>query len=351
MGPCLGSAVYGPAITDFIFMVRGTSHMFTAGPEAIKEVTGEEVSREDLGGAGAHAQRSGVAHFAFDSEEATLRAVRALLSYLPLNNADDAPARPGRDEVGRQDAALATMVPEDPARPYDMKEVIRAVVDERELLEVAEHFAQNVVVGFARLDGRPVGVVANQPAVLAGALDIKASVKAARFVRFCDAFNIPLLTFVDVPGFLPGAGQEWGGIIHHGAKLLYAYAEATVPKVTVVVRKAYGGAYAIMASKHLRADVNLAWPGAEVAVMAPEGAVGIVFRKELQAAKDPVAERARLVADYRERYANPYVAAGLGYLDEVIKPEQTRPKVIRAFAMLRTKQQALPPKKHGNPPL
>jgi propionyl-CoA carboxylase beta chain len=351
MGPCLGSAVYGPAITDFIFMVRGTATMFTAGPEAIREVTGEEVSREDLGGAQSHAQRSGVAHFAFDGEEATLRAVRELLSFLPLNNADDPPVRSGRDEVGRQDAALASIAPEDPTRPYDVKEVIRAVVDDRHLLEVAEHFAQNVVIGFARLDGRPVGVVANQPAVLAGALDIKASVKAARFVRFCDAFSIPLLTFVDVPGFLPGAGQEWGGIIHHGAKLLYAYAEATVPKVTVVTRKAYGGAYAIMASKHLRADVNLAWPGAEVAVMAPEGAVGIVFRKELSAAKDPVAERARLVADYRERYANPYVAAELGYLDEVIRPEQTRPKVIRAFAMLRTKRQALPPKKHGNPPL
>jgi propionyl-CoA carboxylase beta chain len=351
MGPCLGSAVYGPAISDFIFMVKGTSHMFTAGPEAIQAVTGEEVTREELGGAGAHAQRSGVANFAFDTEEATLRAVRALLSFLPLNNADDPPAQPCRDEVGRQEAALATLAPEDPQKPYDMKEVLRAVVDDRNLLEVGEHFAQNVVVGFARLDGRPVGLVANQPAVLAGALDIKASVKAARFVRFCDAFNIPLLTFVDVPGFLPGASQEWGGIIHHGAKLLYAYAEATVPKVTVIVRKAYGGAYAVMASKHLRADVNLAWPGAEVAVMAPEGAVGIVFRKELLAAKDPVAERARLVSEYRERYANPYVAASLGYLDEVIRPEQTRPKVIRAFAMLRTKRQGLPAKKHGNPPL
>jgi propionyl-CoA carboxylase beta chain len=351
MGPCLGSAVYGPAISDFIFMVRGSATMFTAGPEAIKEVTGEEVSREDLGGAGAHAQRSGVAHFAFDTEEATLAAVRALLGFLPSNNTDDPPLHPGRDEVGRQDPALATIAPEDPSRPYDVKDVIRAVVDERHRLEVAEHFAQNVVVGFARLDGRPVGVVANQPAVLAGALDVKASVKAARFVRFCDAFNLPLLTLVDVPGFLPGTGQEWGGIIHHGAKLLYAYAEATVPKVTVITRKAYGGAYAIMASKHLRADVNLAWPGAEVAVMAPEGAVGILFRKELSAAKDPEAERARLVAEYRERYANPYVAAELGYLDEVIRPEQTRPKVIQAFAGLRTKRQALPRKKHGNMPL
>jgi len=351
MGPCLGSAVYGPAIGDFIFMVRGTSTMYTAGPEAIREATGEEVSREELGGAGTHAQRSGVAHFAFDDEAATLRAVRALLSFLPLHQGAELPVRPCGDEPDRQDAALASIAPEDPARPYDMKDVIRAVVDDRHLFEVAEHFAQNVVVGLARLDGRPVGVVANQPAVLGGALDVKASVKAARFVRCCDAFGIPLLTFVDVPGFLPGTGQEWGGIIHHGAKLLYAYAEATVPKVTVITRKAYGGAYAIMASKHLRADVNLAWPGAEVAVMAPEGAVGIVYRKELLAARDPVAERARLVSEYRDRYANPYVAAELGYLDEVIRPEQTRPKVIRALAMLRTKRQALPAKKHGNPPL
>jgi propionyl-CoA carboxylase beta chain len=351
MGPCVGSAVYGPAISDFIFMVKGTSSLFTAGPEAIKEVTGEEVGKEDLGGASAHAQRSGVAQFAFDGEEATLRAVRALLSFLPLNNADDAPVLPSRDDPARQDPALATVAPEDPTRPYDVRDVVRAVVDDRHLLEVAEHFAQNIVVGFARLDGRPVGVVANQPAVLAGALDIKASVKAARFVRFCDAFNLPIVTLVDVPGFLPGAGQEWGGIAHHGAKLLYAYAEATVPKVTVVLRKAYGGAYAIMASKHLRADVSFAWPGAEVAVMAPEGAVGILFRKELQAAKDPIAERARLVSEYRERFATPYVAAELGYLDEVIKPEQTRPKLIRALSMLRTKRQVLPRKKHGNIPL
>ena len=351
MGPCLGSAVYGPAITDFIFMVKGTSTMYTAGPEAIQAATGEAVSREELGGASAHAQRSGVAHFALETEEDTLRAVRALLAYLPLSNAEAPPARPCRDDPGRQDAALATIAPEDPSRPYDMREVIQAVVDDRQLLEVAEQFAQNVVVGLARLDGRPVGVVANQPAVLGGALDVKASVKAARFVRFCDAFNIPLVTFVDVPGFLPGTGQEWGGIIHHGAKLLFAYAEATVPKVTVITRKAYGGAYAMMASKHLRADVNLAWPGAEVAVMAPEGAVGIVFRKELQAARDPVAERARLAAEYRERYANPYVAAELGYLDEVIRPEQTRPRLIGALAMLASKRQALPPKKHGNPPL
>jgi propionyl-CoA carboxylase beta chain len=351
MGPCVGSAVYTPAITDFVFMVKGIASMFTAGPEAIKAVTGEEVSREDLGGAQTHAQRSGVAHFAFDTEEATLKAVRALLGYLPLNNTDDPPHQPSRDEVGRQDAALARLVPEDPGKPYDMKDVIRAVVDEGHLLEVGEHFAGNVVTALARLDGRPVGVVANQPAVLAGALDIKASVKAARFVRFCDAFNLPLVTLVDVPGFLPGTGQEWGGIIHHGAKLLYAYAEATVPKVTVITRKAYGGGYAIMASKHLRADVSLAWPGAEIAVTSPDGAVGIVFRKELLAAKDPEAERARLVAEYRERYANPYTAAELGYLDEVIRPEQTRPRVIRALSMLRTKRQAVPRRKHGNIPL
>ena len=351
MGPCLGSAVYGPAITDFVFMVDGTASMYTAGPEAIQAATGEVVTREALGGAQVHAERSGVAHFAFDTEAATLKAVRALLSYLPLRSGEPPPVRPCRDDPARQEAALAAIAPDDPARAYDVKEIIRAVVDDGELLEVAEAFAQNVVVGLARLDGRPVGVVANQPAVHGGALDVKASVKAARFVRFCDAFGLPLLTFVDVPGFVPGTAEEWGGIVHNGAKLLYAFAEATVPKVTVITRKAYGGAYAIMASKHLRADVNLAWPGAEVAVMAPEGAVGIVFRKELLAAQDPVSERARLVADYRERFANPYVAAGLGYLDEVIRPEQTRPKVIRAFATLRTKQQALPRKKHGNPPL
>ncbi len=351
LGPCAGGAVYSPAITDFIFMVKDTSYMFITGPEVIRTVTHEEVTKEDLGGAKAHAARSGVAHFSYDTEEATLEAVRELLSFLPLSNADDPPAQPCADDVTRRDDALKTLIPDSPNKPYDMKEVVRAVVDDRHLFEVHEHFAANILVGFARLDGRPVGVVANQPALLAGVLDIDASVKAARFVRFCDAFGIPLLTFVDVPGFLPGTGQEWGGIIKHGAKLLFAFAEATVPKVTVITRKAYGGAYDVMASKHIRADVNLAFPTAEIAVMGPDGAVNIIFRKEIAAAKDPVAERARLVHEYREKFANPYKAAELGYIDEVIKPEDTRPKVIRAFEMLRTKRQENPRKKHGNIPL
>jgi propionyl-CoA carboxylase beta chain len=351
LGPCAGGAVYSPAITDFIFMVKDTSYMFITGPDVIKEVTREEVTKEDLGGPKVHATRSGVAHFTFDTEEATLRGVRELLSFVPLNNADDPPVQPCSDDRGRRDAALKTLVPENPSKPYDMREIVRATVDDRHFFEVAEHFAPNIVVGFGRLDGRPVGIVANQPAVLAGVLDIDASVKAARFVRFCDAFNLPLLTFVDVPGFLPGTGQEWGGIIKHGAKLLYAFAEATVPKVTVITRKAYGGAYDVMASKHIRADVNFAYPSAEIAVMGPEGAVNIIFRKELKAAKDPVAERARLIQEYRDKFANPYKAAELGYVDEVIKPEDTRPKVIRAFEMLRTKRQENPPRKHGNIPL
>jgi propionyl-CoA carboxylase beta chain len=351
LGPCAGGAVYGPAITDFIFMVKDTSYMFATGPDVIRATTQEEVTREELGGARVHTTRSGVAHFAHDSEEAALKAVRELLSYLPANNVDDPPAHPCSDEVGRRDELLRAVVPDRPAKPYDMREVVRAVVDDRDFFEVAEPFAGNVLTGFARLNGRPVGIVANQPAVLAGVLDVDASLKAARFVRFCDAFNVPLLTFVDVAGFLPGAEQEWGGIVKHGAKLLYAFAEATVPKVTVITRRAYGGAYAVMASKHLRADVNLAWPTAEVAVMAPEGAVNIVFRKELQAAKDPVAERARRVQQYRDEYANPYKAAELGYVDEVVKPEDTRPKVIRAFEMLRTKRREGPHRKHGNLPL
>jgi propionyl-CoA carboxylase beta chain len=351
LGPCAGGAVYSPAITDFIFMVKDTAYMFITGPEAIRAATGEKVTKEELGGASAHATRSGVAHFAFDSEEATLRAVRELLGFLPPNSREAPPARPAADDAARRDEALRTVVPDDPATPYDMRDVVRATVDDRHFFEVAERFAANIVVGFARLAGRPVGVVANQPAVQGGVLDIDASVKAARFVRFCDAFNLPLLTFVDVPGFLPGTGQEWGGLIKHGAKLLYAFAEATVPKVTVITRKAYGGAYDVMASKHIRADVNFAYPSAEIAVMSPEGAVNIVFRKELLAAKDPVAERARLVQEYRDRFANPYKAAELGYIDEVIKPEDTRPKVIRALEMLRTKRQANPPRKHGNIPL
>ncbi len=351
MGPCAGGAVYSPAITDFIFMVKDTSYMFITGPEVIKTVTHEEVTKEDLGGARAHAQRSGVAHFTYDNEEATLKAVRELLSYLPQNNADDPPAIPCSDDPARRDAELRTIVPDEPNKPYDMKDIVRAVVDDRHFFEAAQHFAPNIVVGFARMNGRSVGVVANQPAYLAGVLDIDASVKAARFVRFCDAFNIPLLTFVDVPGFLPGTGQEWGGIIKHGAKLLFAFAEATVPKVTVITRKAYGGAYDVMASKHIRADVNFAYPTAEIAVMGPDGAVSIVFRKELTGAADAAAERKRLTEEYREKFANPYKAAELGYIDEVIRPEDTRPRVIRALEMLRTKRQELPPKKHGNIPL
>jgi len=351
LGPCAGGAVYSPAITDFIFMVKDTSYMFITGPDVIRTVTHQEVTKEDLGGAQAHSQKSGVAHFTYDTEEATLRAVRELLSFLPVNNADDPPAQPCSDDPARRDDLLKTIIPESPSKPYDMKEVVRAVVDDRHFFEVAAHFAMNMVVGFARLNGRPVGVVANQPAVLAGCLDIDASVKGARFVRFCDAFNIPLLTFVDVPGFLPGTDQEWGGIIKHGAKLLFAFAEATVPKVTVITRKAYGGAYDVMASKHIRADVNLAFPTAEIAVMGPEGAVNIVFRKELLAAKDQEAERQRLIAEYRQKFANPYKAAELGYVDEVIRPEDTRPRVIRALEMLRTKRQDVPAKKHGNIPL
>ena len=351
LGPCAGGAVYGPAITDFVFMVKGASSMFLNGPEVVRAVTHEEVTKEELGGARAHATRSGVAHFAFDTEEATLKAVRELLSFLPANAADDPPALPCTDDAGRMDPALKTIVPENPNRPYDIREAVRAVVDDRHLFEVARRFAENVVCGFARLGGRPVGVVANQPAVLAGVLDSDASVKAARFVRFCDAFGIPLLTFVDVPGFLPGAAQEWGGLIRHGAKLLYAYAEATVPKVTVITRRAWGVAYDVMASKHLRADVNLAWPTAEIAVTSPEGAVNVIFRKEISSAADPAAERARLTAEYRERFATPYRAAELGYVDEVLKPEETRPRVIRAFEMLRSKRQETPPRKHGNVPL
>ncbi|HSN92102.1 MAG TPA: acyl-CoA carboxylase subunit beta [Anaeromyxobacteraceae bacterium] len=351
LGPCAGSAVYGPAVTDFVFMVKGTSHLFISGPEAVRSARQQETTLEDLGGARTHAVRSGVAHFAHDDEESVLKAVRELLSFLPPNAVDDPPVQPCSDDPGRRDPALRTIVPEALTRPYDMKEVVRAVADDRHFFEVAEHFAQNVLVGFARLNGRPVGVVANQPAVLAGALDVDACVKAARFVRFCDAFNVPLLTLVDVPGFLPGTDQEWGGLARHGAKLLYAFAEATVPKVTVVTRRAYGGAYALMASKHLRGDVSLAWPTAEIAVTSPEGAVEVVFRRELTGAADPVAERARLIEEYRERYANPYRAAELGYVDEVIRPEETRPRVIRAFEMLRTKRQENPPRRHGNIPL
>ncbi len=351
LGPCAGGAVYSPAITDFILMVKDTSYMFITGPDVIRTVTHEEVSKEELGGALAHNQKSGVAHFAAENEQAAILLTRELLGYLPSNNTEDPPVLPCDDDAFRSDPSLKDVVPANPNKPYDIKEIVRAVVDHRHFFEVAEHHAKNIVVGFARLNGRSVGVVANQPAFLAGVLDIAASVKAARFVRFCDCFNIPLVTFVDVPGFLPGTAQEWGGIITHGAKLLYAFAEATVPKVTVITRKAYGGAYDVMASKHIRADVNYAYPTAEIAVMGPEGAVNIVFRNELQKAQDADAERARLVAEYREKFANPYKAAELGYIDEVIRPEQTREKLIRALEMLKDKRQENLPRKHGNIPL
>ncbi len=351
LGPCAGGAVYSPAITDFILMTKAASYMFITGPDVIKTVTHEDVTKEALGGALAHNQKSGVAHFAADTEQAAIALTRQLLGYLPSNNAEDPPAQPSEDDPSREEAALATLVPINPNKPYDIRDVIKLVVDGKHFFEVQEHFAKNIVVGFARLNGRSVGIVGNNPAVLAGCLDIDASVKAARFVRFCDCFNIPLVTFVDVPGFLPGTNQEWGGIIKHGAKLLYAYAEATVPKVTIITRKAYGGAYDVMASKHIRADVNFAYPTAEIAVMGPEGAVNIIFRKEIEQAKDPVAEKSRLVAEYREKFANPFKAAELGYIDEVIRPEQTRLKVIRALEMLKDKRQENPPRKHGNIPL
>jgi propionyl-CoA carboxylase beta chain len=347
LGPCAGGAVYSPAITDFIVMTKGSSYMFITGPDVIRTVTHEEVTKEDLGGAQAHNAKSGVAHFAADDEAGAIRVLRELLGYLPPNNLDDAPFVPTDDPPDRRDEALKTLVPHNPNRPYDIKEVVRAIVDERRFFEVAEHYAKNIVTGFARLAGRSVGIVANQPAVLAGVLDIDASRKGARFVRTCDAFNVPLVTFVDVPGFLPGTSQEWGGIITHGAKLLYAFAEATVPKLTVITRKAYGGAYDVMSSKHIRADVNLAWPTAEIAVMGPEGAVNIVFRRELEKG----APREELVQNYRDTFANPYKAAELGYVDEVILPEDTRPRLCRALQMLRTKRADVPKRKHGNIPL
>jgi propionyl-CoA carboxylase beta chain len=351
MGPCAGGAVYSPAITDFIFMVENTSHMFITGPDVIKAVTHEEVSKEELGGGHTHASRSGVAHRAFADERACLQGLRDLLGFLPQNNREDPPRRPARDPANREDPGLDSFIPADASKPYDMLQLVRRVVDDGELFEIHPEFAQNIIVGFARLEGRPVGIVANQPAHLAGCLDINASVKAARFVRFCDCFNVPLVTFVDVPGFLPGTAQEFGGIIRHGAKLLYAFAEATVPKLTVITRKAYGGAYDVMSSKHIRADMNFAYPGAEIAVMGPEGAVGIIFRDEIAAAADPAAARARYVAEYREKFANPFAAAALGYLDEVIHPRVTRPRLCRALTMLGNKRQQRPARKHGNIPL
>jgi acetyl-CoA carboxylase carboxyltransferase component len=351
LGPCAGGAVYSPAITDFVFMVKDTSHMFITGPDVVKAVTREEVSFEELGGAMTHNSKSGVAHFAAQDEEHCLGLIRQLLTYIPQNNLEDPPFFPSADPEDRLDEELQTIVPDNPNKPYDMKDIIRRVVDDGHFFEVHEHWAQNIVVGFARFGGFSVGVVANQPMVLAGALDIDASNKAARFVRFCDAFNIPLVTFTDVPGYLPGVAQEHGGIIRNGAKLIWAFAEATVPKVTVITRKAYGGAYIVMNSKHLRGDVNYAWPTAEIAVMGPEGAVNVVFRKEVAKADDPEGKRQELVEEYREEFANPYVAAARGYVDDVIEPAETRPRIIEALRMLQNKRDTNPPKKHGNIPL
>ena len=351
LGPCAGGAVYSPAITDFTFMSRGTSYMFITGPDVVRAVTREDVSFEELGGAGVHSRQSGVAHFVHDSEAETLAAVRQLLSFLPGNNVDDPPRHETEDPVHRLAPELDDLVPEAPDRAYDMQTVIHAIVDQGQFMEVQAGFAPNLLVGFARLDGHPVGIIAQQPQALAGVLDINASDKGARFTRFCDCFNIPLVTLTDTPGFLPGVAQEHGGIIRHGAKMLFAYAEATVPKLAVVTRKAYGGAYIVMSSKHLRGDVNLAWPSAEIAVMGPEGAVNVIHRKELAMAQEPAARRADLIADYRQQLANPYVAAARGYLDAVITPRETRPRLIAALHVLKGKRASLPAKKHSNIPL
>src|SRR5579883_752890 len=351
MGPAAGGAVYSPAITDFIFMVENTSHMFVTGPDVLKTVTHEDVTFEELGGAMVHNATSGVAHFACPSEPDCIRLIRQLMSYLPSNNMEDAPRIAPKDSPTRAETALDTIVPDNPNKPYDMKKIIEYIVDDNEFFEVQEYFARNIIIGFARMDGRAVGIVAQQPGALAGVLDINSSDKAARFVRFCDCFNIPLLTFVDVPGFLPGVAQEHNGIIRHGAKLLFAYCEATVPKITVITRKAYGGAYDVMSSKHVRGDINYAWPTAEIAVMGPEGAVNILFKDELEAAADPGARRQELIAYYQEKFANPYEAAARGYIDEIIEPRETRPKLIRALEMLKNKRDTNPPKKHSNMPL
>jgi propionyl-CoA carboxylase beta chain len=352
MGPCAGGAVYSPAMTDFILMVKKTGYMFITGPDVIRAATHEEVTHEELGGADTHNIRSGVAHFEGENDAETLAMVRELLSFIPSNNLEDPPFVATDDDRNRRDPALASIVPDNPAKPYDMHRIITGVVDDGYFFEVQQAFARNIIVGFARLGGRSVGIVANQPAFLAGCLDIDASVKAARFVRFCDCFNLPLVTFVDVPGFLPGTAQEFGGIIRHGAKLLYAFCEATVPKVTVITRKAYGGAYDVMSSKHIRGDVNLAYPTAEIAVMGPDGAVNIIFRNEIEKAGPRAEEeRQRLVADYRHTFANPFKAAELGYVDEIIQPEDTRPRLIGALEMLQNKRERNPPKKHGNIPL
>ncbi|MGE0634172.1 MAG: acyl-CoA carboxylase subunit beta, partial [Pseudobdellovibrionaceae bacterium] len=351
MGPCAGGAVYSPSITDFVFMVKDTSYMFVTGPDVIKTVTHEDVTKEALGGAMTHSQKSGVAHFAADNDKHCLLLIRELMSFLPSNNLDDPPTLPTRDQPDRIVDSLNSIIPDNPKKPYDMLKVITEVADEGYFLEVHQQYAQNIIVGFARFNGRSVGIVANQPQVLAGCLNIEASRKAARFIRFCDSFNIPIVSFVDVPGFLPGTGQEWNGIITHGAKLLYAYAEATVPKVTVITRKAYGGAYIVMGSKLLRSDVNFAFPSAEIAVMGADGAVNIIFRENIARAKDPAAEKAKLTKDYEAKFNNPYVSAELGYTDEVIEPALTRKRIIDSLEMLRNKRDIAPPKKHGNIPL
>jgi propionyl-CoA carboxylase beta chain len=351
MGPCAGGAVYSPAITDFVFMVKGSSYMFVTGPDVIKAVTHEEVSFEELGGAATHGTTSGVAHFAADSEDECLALIRELMTFLPQNNAEDPPLRPTTDPADRADPELQAVVPDQPNKPYDIKDIVRPVLDDRYFFEVQADYAPNIVIGFGRLGGRPVGIVANQPAHLAGCLDISASVKAARFVRFCDCFNIPLVTFEDVPGFLPGTAQEFGGIIKHGAKLLYAFCEATVPKLTVITRKAYGGAYCVMSSKHIRGDANFAYPTAEIAVMGPEGAVNILYKREMDAAKNAAALKEEKTREYREKFANPYVAAERGYIDEVIEPRDTRRRLIQALDVLHTKRDTNPPRKHGNMPL
>jgi propionyl-CoA carboxylase beta chain len=351
LGPCAGGAVYSPAITDFVFMTRGTSYLFVTGPNVVKTVTHEDVTFEALGGADVHAATSGVAHLVAPGEPECLASVRALIGYLPSNNLETAPVRATADPVDRRDEGLLGVVPDESNQPYDMHDVLRRIVDDGRFFEIHAAYAQNIIVGFAHLGGTSVGIVANQPAVLAGVLDIAASLKAARFVRFCDAFNLPIVTLVDVPGFLPGTAQEHGGIIKHGAKLLYAYCEATVPKVTVITRKAYGGAYDVMSSKHIRGDLNLAWPTAEIAVMGPRGAVEILFKKDIDAAPDPAAALAQRVAEYEEKFANPYIAAGRGYVDDVIDPRDTRPRLVAALAALRGKRDRNPPRKHGNLPL
>jgi acetyl-CoA carboxylase carboxyltransferase component len=351
LGPCAGAAVYSPALTDFTFMVHNTSQMYLTGPDVVRTVTHEDVTAEELGGAGVHGSISGVAHVTVGNDAECMERIRDLLLYLPQNNLEDPPCVPASDDPLRTEEALDRIIPEDPLKPYEMREVIRLIVDQGKFFEIHEEYAQNIIVGFARMAGHTAGIVANQPAVLAGSLDINASEKAARFVRFCDSFNIPLITLVDVPGCIPGTSQEHSGIIRSGAKLLYAYCEATVPKITVITRKAYGGAYIVMSSKHLRGDVNFAWPSTEIAVMGPEGAINIVFRKELEGAKEPDKRRKELVAEYVEKFANPYVAASRGYIDDVIEPHETRPRLINALAMLANKRDTLPAKKHGNIPL